>query len=88
MLSTKADKISDDDVRDGVGELANMVSGNAKAALVDTPYHFGLSIPTVVIGSSHSIAHPPDIPCITVIFKVLDEDFKVAVALIPKEDKK
>lgn len=88
MLSVGVDEISDDDVRDGIGELANMVSGNAKAALVGTPYHFELSIPTVVIGSSHSIAHPPDIPCVTVTFKVLDEEFKVAVALIPKEDTK
>lgn len=87
MLGTDVDKLTDDDLRDGVGELVNIVSGNAKAALVDTPYHFELSIPTVIIGSTHSVSHPPGIPCITVTFAALDEEFKVAVALIPKEAK-
>lgn len=34
--------------RDCLGELANVVAGQAKALLLGTPYHFTLSTPTVV----------------------------------------
>jgi len=43
----------DDDVRDSLGELANMVGGNLKAVL---PTGVGLSIPSVVEGN-HYVVH-------------------------------
>jgi chemotaxis protein CheX len=41
-----------DDVRDAIGELANMVGGNLKSAL---PGGVGLSLPTVVWGHDYSL---------------------------------
>jgi len=42
----------DDDVRDCMGELANMIGGNLKALLPDG---VGLSMPTVLIGNDYCL---------------------------------
>jgi len=42
----------DDDVRDAMGELANMVAGNLKSVL---PHGVDLSMPSVVEGSDYSL---------------------------------
>jgi chemotaxis protein CheX len=42
----------DEDVRDVMGELANMVAGNLKSLL---PRGVGLSMPSVVVGSDYSV---------------------------------
>jgi chemotaxis protein CheX len=42
----------DDDVRDVMGELANMVAGNLKCLL---PRGTGLSLPSVVEGSDYTL---------------------------------
>jgi chemotaxis protein CheX len=42
----------DDDVRDTLGELANMVAGNLKGVM---PQGVALSMPTVVAGSDYSL---------------------------------
>lgn len=42
----------DDNVRDAVGELANMVAGNLKSVL---PFRVALSMPTVVEGSNYAL---------------------------------
>jgi chemotaxis protein CheX len=47
-----APPLSIDDVRDGVGEVANVIAGNLKALL---PSGVGLSIPSVVQGSDYSV---------------------------------
>ncbi|MFK8138195.1 MAG: chemotaxis protein CheX [Bdellovibrionales bacterium] len=41
----------DDEVRDAVGELTNMIYGTAKTALNELGYDFEMAIPTVVTGS-------------------------------------
>jgi chemotaxis protein CheX len=52
-----------DDFADAVGELCNMIAGNAKK-------EFGLSanigIPNVIIGHNHSVARLRDVPCVTI----------------------
>ena len=47
-----APPLSMDDVRDGVGEVANVIAGNLKALL---PPGAGLSIPSVVQGADYSV---------------------------------
>ncbi len=44
--------IDPEDVRDGLGELANVIAGNLKALL---PPGVGLSLPSVVQGSDYSL---------------------------------
>jgi len=48
MFDTDPTLVSEADIRDAVGELANMAAGNLKAALPDS---YQLCTPTVIIGS-------------------------------------
>lgn len=52
-----------EDFVDAIGELCNMIAGNAKK-------EFGLTanigIPTVIIGHNHTVARLRDVPCITI----------------------
>lgn len=45
-----------EDVVDAVGEIANMIAGNAKANLEDAT--MSLSLPNVIMGKNHVIAFP------------------------------
>jgi chemotaxis protein CheX len=76
-----------DAVRDGVGELVNMVAGHAKAALTDSKYHYVLSLPVVITGTGHEIAHKSDSPCIVVVFEESGEELAIQVSLSPEEKK-
>jgi CheY-specific phosphatase CheX len=40
-------ELTDEIIRDVAGELANVIGGQAKTILKESPYHFALSIPTV-----------------------------------------
>lgn len=65
-LFTGADVKSDNpDFSDAIGELANMISGNAKGMFAGTR-RVTISCPSVVIGGGHIITRPKDIPCIEI----------------------
>lgn len=68
-------------VADGIGELANMIAGNAKAVLQDNGYRFNISIPTVVCGKNYITRQPKDSPCIVVRFESECGDFELEVSL-------
>lgn len=53
-----------DDVKECIRELVNMIAGGAKAKLEGTPYFFMLSIPTVVTGTNMEIHHKPGHYCV------------------------
>jgi chemotaxis protein CheX len=55
-------------VGDCVGELANVIAGQAKALLLGSRYHFTLSTPTVLIGAGREIRHPDGAHCLVVAF--------------------
>lgn len=50
------EEVEDEFLQDGVGELTNMIVGNAKKGLREQGISINLSIPNVVIGKSYSIA--------------------------------
>lgn len=54
----------DDDVIDAVGELANVIAGQAKVELEQ--YDLSVSLPNVVVGEGHEIRFPSSTPPITV----------------------
>ncbi|MDY7034470.1 MAG: chemotaxis protein CheX [Thermodesulfobacteriota bacterium] len=74
-------------IHDGVGELVNMISGSAKKALVGTPYYFHLSIPSVVVGSGHTIGHPDNASVAVLVFNVKDNSFVIQVSIVPANHK-
>ena len=84
MLEVPEEEIGAEAIHDGVGELINMISGAAKTALAGTPYHFKLSLPTVVVGWGHEIGHPELASVAVLVFDAKDESFALQVALTPK----
>ncbi len=52
LFSSAPPETMDDDVRDALGELANMVAGNLKSVL---PGGVGISMPSVVEGKNYSL---------------------------------
>lgn len=53
-------------VIDGVGELVNIIAGNAKKDLID--FRIDISLPGVVTGNSYQIHWPEGIPVVTIPF--------------------
>ncbi len=51
------------DFADAIGELSNMIAGNAKK---DFGLNASISIPSVIIGHDHTIARLTDVPCVIV----------------------
>ncbi|MCP4901143.1 MAG: chemotaxis protein CheX, partial [bacterium] len=52
MFAVEPEDLSEEDVRDALGELANMTAGNVKALLAHDSY---VSLPTVVEGSDYDL---------------------------------
>ncbi len=52
LMAIDAPEAINDDVRDALGELANMLAGNLKSVL---PHGIGLSMPSVVEGTDYSL---------------------------------
>lgn len=59
-----------DDVIDAVGEMANMIAGQAKVELAQ--FDLSVSLPNVVTGAGHEIRFPSSAPPVTVSY---DTDF-------------
>jgi chemotaxis protein CheX len=84
MMNVKAEEINAEYIHDGVGELINMIGGSTKKSFVGTPYHFELSLPTVVVGSGHQIGHPEGASIAILIFDMEDSSFALHVCLKPR----
>lgn len=56
--------IDSPDFADAIGELVNMVSGNAKAGFEGL--NVAISCPSVIIGQHHAVSTSSDTPCVVV----------------------
>jgi len=74
--------VSEDDVIDGVGEIVNIIAGNAKAYL--TKYDLSISLPNVIIGDNHTLAGQSGSPTIVVPFISGELNFIMEVSLKTK----
>ena len=68
-----------DDVMDTIGELVNIIAGNAKKGLEQ--YRLMISLPSIVSGKEHLVAWPAGIPIVGIPFSMADGDFLLAVGL-------
>ena len=59
-----------DEVRDAVGEITNMISGVARKKLESQGYNILAAIPTVVSGKDHAILHVLGGPSIIIPFEM------------------
>jgi chemotaxis protein CheX len=75
---TKYQALSND-VLDGVGELVNIIAGNAKKDLLD--FKIEISLPGVITGNSYKIHWPENIPVVSIPFVSELGSFTVNVSL-------
>lgn len=67
------------EVLDGVGELVNIIAGNAKKGLLD--FRLSISLPGVITGNSYRIHWPEGVPVIAIPFASDIGEFTVNVSL-------
>jgi len=67
------------EIIDAVGELTNMISGQARRELEEIGRSFKAAIPSVVAGPKHSITHYTDGPRIAIPFHTNRGDFTIEV---------
>lgn len=68
------------DFTDAIGELANMVAGNAKKDF--TGYDASISLPSVIVGSGHTVSQSKASPFVIIPCKTELGDFNVEIALV------
>jgi chemotaxis protein CheX len=88
MMNVDEDQINAELIHDGVAEIVNMISGSTKKDFVGKPYHFEISLPSVVVGSGHQIGHAENTPIAVLIFEVHCQYFALQVCLDSKKEKK
>ncbi len=71
-------EIESPDFADALGELANMIAGNAKK---DLGCNATISTPSVIVGAGHHVARLSDVPTLVVPCKTPVGDFAVEVSI-------
>ncbi|MCF8067803.1 MAG: chemotaxis protein CheX [Desulfobacterales bacterium] len=71
----------DSEVADAVGELTNMISGQARRELESIGKVFEAAIPSVITGKNHCIAHITKGPQIAIPFSIEEGNFLIEVCL-------
>jgi chemotaxis protein CheX len=72
-------KIVGPELTDGIGELVNIIAGNAKQYL--SQYQLTISLPNVIVGRNHTITPPSHTPSILVPFNGAIGEFAMEVSL-------
>lgn len=88
MMDVSEEHINADLIHDGVAEIINMISGSTKKDFVGKPYHFEISLPSVIVGSGHQIGHAENTPIAVMIFEVNYQFFALQLCLRPKAGRK
>lgn len=85
IMAAPSGSLTKNELREGIGEIVNIIAGNAKAVLANTEYAHQIALPTVVLGNGHEISHPGNAPCIVVRFEVAGEPMAVLVSMTVKQ---
>jgi len=78
MLGEEQKEINDE-VKDAVGELTNMISGDSRRRLEEMGHHFLGAIPSVISGQNHEIKHITKGPILSIPFSTQAGPFTVEV---------
>lgn len=84
MMGVEEEKLDAELIHDGVSEIINMISGSTKREFVGKPYHFEITLPSVVVGSGHQVGHIHDTSIAVLIFSVGNQYFSLYVCIKPK----
>ena len=71
----------DNEITDAVGEITNMISGQARIKLEQNGLSLKAAIPTVIMGKDHTVTHISSQPVIAVPFKTSEGKFAIEVCL-------
>lgn len=71
-----------DDVKDAIGEIANMVAGNLKVSYAALDTNIELAIPTSIVGESFHVSGIADARRVTVPFKMAEDTFWVELMYV------
>lgn len=67
------------EISDAVGEITNMISGQARQKLDELGRELNASIPTVITGKNHTITHITKFPIIAIPFETDKGGFTIEV---------
>lgn len=70
-----------DEIKDAVGEITNMISGDARKRLEGAGFVVRAAIPTVIFGKDHELTHILNGPSIIIPFAIDEGSFVVDVCL-------
>jgi len=65
------------DAKDAVGEISNMISGQARAELANLGLKMSGSTPTLILGEKHLVSHMANATVIAIPFSTGNGDFTV-----------
>lgn len=68
-------------VQDAIGEMGNIIVGDARRSLKAMNFDVNISLPNIVLGKGHKIARKQNVPCIAIPFHTEFGDFEVNVGL-------
>jgi chemotaxis protein CheX len=69
MMYIETGTPEESEIRDGVGEMINMIAGRAKAILSTTEYKFDITLPTIISGGPHELFQRVNSVCMVVQFE-------------------
>ncbi len=69
------------EVEDAVGEITNMISGDARRVLEEKGVVLKSAIPTVISGPGHHVSHITTGPCVAIPFSTEGGDFTLEICL-------
>jgi chemotaxis protein CheX len=68
-------------IRDCMGEVANVIAGQAKTLLAETPYQLVLATPSILTGAGHEFGARPGAEGLAVVFASDAGDFVLQLCL-------
>ncbi len=80
ILAGVTQEVDENLIRDCAGEIANVVAGQAKALLAETPYRFAFFMPQVVIDAKE-FRPPQGLDCLVVAFRSDPGEFALQLFL-------
>ncbi len=72
-------KEMNEEIKDAVGEITNMISGQARKKLDEQGMSLQAAIPSVVMGKNHTITHITTFPIIAIPFSTDNGEFTIEV---------
>ncbi|MBD3240981.1 MAG: hypothetical protein GF331_10385 [Chitinivibrionales bacterium] len=81
MLAPMGVEVTEELVQSCLGELTNIIAGQAKGVLAETGRRFTMSTPTVVSGQNHEIRYKPGLPCLVASFTSGMGDFALQLCM-------